>query len=227
LVFETFTGQLVAAADGDAVTAIRTAAVSAVATELLSNKNAETLALLGSGRQARKHLEAIRLIRNIKKAFVWDIDTKSAIRYAAEMGEKFHLPVEVCQTSGEAVRGADIICTVTSSKEPVLFGKDVKDGAHINAVGACSANVRELDTETLVKGKVYADRMESILNEAGDFLIPLGSGAIGKEKIAGELGDALLGKIEGRRNTEEITIFEALGLAVYDLAAVDYLSKRA
>jgi len=174
LVFETLTGQLKAAADGEAITAIRTAAVSAVATELLANRNAETLALLGSGCQARVHLEAIRLVRKIKKVFVWDIDANSAKRYADEMGAKFSLPIEVCGTSNEAVQDADIICTVTSAKEPVLLGRNLKNGAHINAVGACSANARELDTEALVKGKVYADRMESILNEAGDFLIPLG-----------------------------------------------------
>jgi ornithine cyclodeaminase len=226
LVFETETGKLKGIVDGDAITAIRTAAVSAVAADLLALENSSVLAILGSGTQARKHLEAIVLVREIKNVFVWDIDNDSAKRYAAEMGGKFGIPVEVCATTSEAVRNADIICTVTSAREPILFGKDLKKGVHINAVGACRPDARELDTEAMVKGKVYADRIESVLNEAGDFLIPLAEGAIGKNKITGELGDALINKIEGRQTSDEITIFEALGLAVYDLAAADYLLNK-
>jgi ornithine cyclodeaminase len=223
LVVETLTGSLKAMVDGEAITGIRTAAVSAVATDFLARKNVQSLAVIGSGLQARKHLEAVRLVRDIKMVFVWDIDAASAKRYADEMAGKFSLPVEVCGTSGEAARNADIICTVTAAREPVLFAKDIKSGAHINAVGACRPDARELDTETIVKGKLYADRMEAILNEAGDFLIPLSEGAVSKEKISGELGDALLGKINGRQGDDEITIFESLGLGVYDLAAADYL----
>jgi len=223
LVFETLTGEMKAMVDGESITAIRTAAVSAVATDLLARKDAQTLAIIGSGLQARTHLEALLHVRSIKTVCVWDIDMGSAKRYAAEMKEKYGIAVNVCQTSGEAVKDADIICAVTAAREPVIFGSCIKPGAHINAVGACRADMRELDTEALAKARLYADRMESLLNEAGDFLIPFNEGAVTKEIIVGELGDALISKISGRQNDGEITVFESLGLAVYDLAAADYV----
>ena len=225
LVFEMQTGKLQAVVDGETITAIRTAAVSAAASALLARKNADTLGIIGAGLQARKHLEALKLVREIKKVFVWDIDIVSADRYAQEMSEKFGMHIQVCKTSQEAVEEADIICTVTAAKEPIVYGAYIKEGAHINAVGACLPKVRELDTDIVTKGRIYADSMESFLNEAGDFLIPFAEGAVTKEIIAGELGAAFNGKIEGRRNESEITIFESLGLAVYDLAAADYVIK--
>ena len=223
LVFETRTGKLKAAVDGESITAIRTAAVSAAATELLARPNAGTLAVIGAGLQARKHLEALQIVRDIKKVFVWDIDAAAAERYAAEMSEKFRLPTQVCKTSTAALKDADLICTVTAAAQPVVRGADIKQGAHINAVGACRPDARELDTAAIAKGRIYADKMESLLNEAGDFLIPFREGAITKEVIAGELGEALSGQIGGRQDDKEITIFESLGLAVYDLAAADFV----
>ena len=227
LVFETLTGKLKAVVDGESVTAIRTAAVSAVATDLLAHRDSRILALIGSGLQARKHLEALLLVRNICAVYVWDIDYGSAERYAAEMSAKYGIPVNVCASSGEAAQNADVICTVTAAGEPVLYGADIKPGAHINAVGACRSDMRELDTAAVQAARLYADSIESLLNEAGDFLIPFNSGAVTKEIIAGELGDALLGKIGGRQDSNEITIFESLGLAVYDLAAADYVINGA
>jgi len=226
LLFETLTGELKAIVDGESVTAIRTAAASAVATDLLARKDAATLAVIGSGLQARTHLEALLLVRDIHTVYVWDIDAGSAQRYAAEMSEKYRIAVIVCESSSQAVKEADIICTVTAAREPVVFGSSIKPGAHINAVGACSASARELDTEALANARIYADRMESLLNEAGDFIIPFNQGAITKEIIAGELGDALAGKIAGRLNDSEITIFESLGIAVYDVAAADYVFDK-
>ncbi|MCL2006664.1 MAG: ornithine cyclodeaminase family protein [Treponema sp.] len=226
LYFETLTGALKAVLDGESITAIRTAAVSAVATDLLARKNSEVLAIIGAGVQARTHLNALKRVRNLKKVLVWDINPDSAKNYAKEMGDKYSLPITVCDTSSEAVKDADIICTVTGAIKPVLFGKDLKKGVHINAVGACRPDARELDTDCIAMGKMYADRMESVLNEAGDFIIPYNEGLIGKEKIVGELGEALLGKIAGRETESDITIFEALGLAVYDLAAADYIYAR-
>ena len=226
LLFETQTGELQAVLDAESITAIRTAAASAVATELLARKNAQTLAIVGSGVQARKHVEAMILVRGIKKVLVWDIDDSSANRFAQEMGEKFSLPIQVCRTSIEAVKDADIICTLTAAKEPVVFDAHIKEGAHINAVGACTPQTRELETATVGRGKMYADSMESLLNEAGDFLIPFSTGEVTKDVIVGELGDTLSGKNDGRRNESEITIFESLGLAVYDLAAADFVFKR-
>jgi ornithine cyclodeaminase/alanine dehydrogenase-like protein (mu-crystallin family) len=226
IVFETETGSLKALVEGEAITAIRTAAVSAVATDMLSNKNSKVLAILGSGLQARKHLEAIKLVRNIEVVKVWDINMESASRYSKEMSKKFKIPVVVCETSEEAVRDADIICTLTAAREPILFGSHVKKGAHVNAVGACTPNCRELDTELIKNCKLYSDCIESTVNEAGDYLIPLEEGAINREHIQGELGDVILGKISKRENEEDITVFKALGLAVEDLAAADFVLNR-
>lgn len=222
-VFDTNTGALKAIIEAEAVTGVRTAAVSALATDYLARKDAEVLCILGSGLQARKHLEAISFVRDIKEAYIWDINEDSLKRFKEEMHMKFSIPIHICTDISKAVENADIICTVTSAKNPILFGKDVKKGAHINAVGACTPDCRELDTEIVKKSRVFGDRIESTLAEAGDFLIPLSEGAITKEHLLGELGDVILGNLEGRKNDGDITIFEALGLAVEDLASADYI----
>ncbi len=227
LVFETETGSLKAVVEGGAITAIRTAAVSAVATDLLANEDAGILAILGSGMQARQHLEAMKLVRNIHTVRVWDRNKESSITFSKEMNEKFNIHIQVCTTSQEAVNDADIICTVTAAKEPILFGRHVKKGAHVNAVGACTPNSRELDTDLIKNCKLYADCIESTENEAGDYLIPLTEGVITKEHIQGELGDIILGKIKKRQNKDDITVFKALGLAVEDLAAADFVINKA
>jgi len=227
VVFEAETGSLKAVVEGNSITAIRTAAVSAVATDLLSRQDSKSLAVLGTGLQARMHLEAIRHVRNIEHVYVWDRNMESALRYSTEMSEKFDISITACPTSEEAVKDADIICTVTAAKEPILFGKHVKKGAHINAVGACTPDCRELDSQLVKDCKLYTDRMESALHEAGDFLIPLQEGVIAQDHILGEIGDILLGNIKGRGNQEDITVFEALGLAVEDLAAADFVINRA
>ncbi len=227
LVFETETGSLKAVVDGESITAIRTAAVSAVATDLLSNEDSGVLAILGSGLQARQQLEAIKLVRNIHTVKVWDRNKESAIKYSKEMNEKFNIHITVCNTSKEAVKDADIICTVTSAKEPILIGSHVKRGAHVNAVGACTPDNRELDTDLIKNCKLYSDCIESTVNEAGDYLIPLEQGAITREHIQGELGDVILGKISKRQNKDDITVFKALGLAVEDLAAADFVINKA
>jgi ornithine cyclodeaminase len=227
VVFEAETGSLKAIVEGETVTAIRTAAVSAVATDVLSRKDANSLAILGTGVQARMHLEAIRLVRKIDQVYVWDRRPESAVKYSKEMSEKFDISVVPCATAEEAVKHADIICTVTAAKEPVLFGRHVQKGAHINAVGSCTPDCRELDTELVKASKLYTDRMESANHEAGDYLIPLREGAIDETHLLGEVGDVLLGKIPGRQDGEEITVFEALGLAVEDLAAADFVINQA
>ena len=227
VVFEAESGTLKAAVEGNEITAIRTAAVSAVATDLLSRPDSKSLAILGTGVQARMHLEAIRLVRNIEQVFVWDRNMESATKYSKEMSEKFDIVIQPCATTEEAVKEADIICTVTAAKEPVLFGRHVKKGTHINAVGSCTPDCRELDTELVKNCKLYTDRMESAIHEAGDFIIPLKEGAISQEHLLGEIGDILIGKIMARQSCDDITVFEALGLAVEDLAAADFVINKA
>lgn len=223
IVFETQTGTLKAVVEGEAITAIRTAAVSAVATDLLARKDSKVLAILGTGVQARMHLESIQLVREIEQVFVWDRKVASAKKYAEEMSQQCKTPISYCETVEEAVRAADIICTVTAAKEPILFGTHVKKGAHINAVGACTPDCRELDTELVKRSRLYVDQIESAVHEAGDFLIPYKEGAVDEKHIVGEVGKILLGKVEARQTDHEITVFEALGLALEDLAAADFV----
>jgi len=210
------TGELLAIVNAAAVTAIRTAAVSAVATRLLAREDASTLAILGAGVQARTHLEAIRLVRNIN-----DVRVYSRTRQKAEALGR------AVDSAEEAVRGADIIVTATSSKEPVLKREWVSPGAHINAVGSSIASARELDGATVAVASLFVDRRESTVNESGDYLFALREGAIGgPEHIRAEIGELLTGRAEGRKSAEEITLFKSLGLAVEDLAAAAFLYEK-
>jgi ornithine cyclodeaminase/alanine dehydrogenase-like protein (mu-crystallin family) len=196
------TGTPLAIMDGRLITEMRTAAVSAVATKLLASPDARILAILGSGVQARSHAEALRLVRSFEETRVWSPTKEHADQFAKEIGAR-------AVAAEEAVRGADVVVTVTSSKEPVLKGSWLKPGCHVNAVGACRPDWRELDDEVM-RNVVFVDSREGALKESGDVIL---SGA----KIYAELGDALAGKAPPRAN--EITIFKSLGMAVEDIAA--------
>ena len=223
LLFESEHGSLLASVDGGAVTEIRTGAVSALATDLLADPGAKHLAILGAGAQGRSHLLAIREVRALEKVTVWDLNGQNASRFAAEMGAATGLPVTPCETAAQAVAGADIICTVTPSHTPVLEKAWVKAGAHINAVGACAAPDRELAGDLVASAAVYCDNRESVFAEGGDFLIPLREGLFGEEHLLGTLGEVALGRAPGRRSSAEVTVFEALGLAVEDVACAQYI----
>ena len=229
LLFDTPHGSLRAMVDGGAITQIRTGAVSAVATRHLARPDATHLAILGCGAQGVSHLEAIRRVRPLEKVTVWDISGEQSRSFARRMGEAAGLPITVCATVEEAVAGADIICTLTPSTVPILEGKWVKPGAHVNAVGACRACDRELASDLVVKGKLYCDAFESILAEGGDFLIPKGEGLVEDSHIRGTVGQVAAGLCPGREREDEITIFEALGLAIEDIAAAKevYLAAMA
>ena len=227
LLHEVENGRLLAMIDASSVTAIRTAAVSGLATRLLAREDATTLAILGSGAQAKTHLEAMREVRRISNVRVWSRSSDSAAAFAARESKRYNLPVDVTSSAREAVDGADIICTTTAAQEPVLFGEWISPGTHINAVGACLRKFRELDTKAVVRSRLFIDWRESTLNEAGDFLIPKSEGAIGDDHIVGEIGELLLGRIEGRRDREEITLFKSLGIGIEDLGAAQYLYQQA
>lgn len=225
--FDAETGRLNAIVDGRSITAIRTAAVSAVATRLLAREDAGVLAILGTGEQAASHLGAMLLVRSIREVRVWGRTPDKAQRFAAEMAAKYGVEVTAAATAREAVQAADIICTVTASSVPVLNGEWVPEGAHINAVGACRPHERELDSALVAASRLYVDRLESAVHEAGDYLIPLAEGAITEGHIAGELGGLLLQQVEGRTSSEQITLFKGLGLAIEDLAAAHYIYNQA
>jgi len=216
------TGELLLVANASAITAIRTAAVSAVATRLLARADAKTLAIVGAGVQARTHLEAIPLVRDIN-----EVRIVSRTREKAEAIAKRDERVRVVESVEEAVRGADIIATTTSSRKPVVKREWIADGAHINAVGSSIATARELDGATLAAASLFVDRRESTVNESGDYLFALREGAIAEGHIRGEIGEILIGNAKGRTSRGEITLFKSLGLAVEDLASAAFLYEKA
>ncbi len=227
LLFDTTHGQMLAMIDASSVTAIRTAAVSGVATQWLARKDASDLAILGSGVQARTHLEAMLCCRDLKRIRVWSRNTEHARDFARRESDRFNIRVEVFSEAKDAVQDAHIICTTTSSKEPVLMGDWIARGAHINAVGASIPAARELNSFAVSKSSLFVDRRESALSEAGDFLIPRNEGLITEDHVIGEIGDVLLGRIQGRRTPEEITLFKSVGIAIEDLAAAQFIYKKA
>jgi alanine dehydrogenase len=227
LLFELEHGRLLSILDATSITAIRTAAVSGVATRLLAREDASDLAILGSGTQAGTHLEAMRAVRSIRRVRVWSRSSDNARRFAERASARHGVEVEPCDTAEAAVTGADLICTTTASREPVLRGEWLAPGAHVNAVGAVGADARELDTEAIRRSRLVVDRRESAANEAGEFVLAKAEGAIGDDHIVGELGELVTGAVPGRTSPEEITVFRSLGIAVEDLAAAQAIHRRA
>ena len=227
LLFEAERGRLLAILDATAITAIRTAAASGVATRHLAREDAGDLAILGSGTQARTHLEAVAAARKLRRVRVASKDFGRAKAFAERESKRQGIGVEPVASARDAVEGADLVCTTTSSREPVLFAEWLSPGAHINAVGSSVPFARELDTATVARSRLYVDRRESCLNEAGDFLIPKKEGAIGDGHIVGEIGEVLIGKAPGRRSPEEITLFKSLGIAVEDVASARHIYEKA
>ena len=227
LLFETDHGRLQAIIDATEITAIRTAAVSGVATKLLARADAKDLAVLGSGVQARTHLEAMLLVRPIERVRVWSRKPDHAGSFAERESERYGREIETMTSAEAAVEGADIICTTTAASEPILQGAWLNAGAHINAVGSSIPSARELDTAAVVRSRLFVDRKESTLNEAGDYLFPKNEGVIDENHIIAEIGELLLERHPGRESDEEITLFKSLGLAVEDLASAAWIYERA
>ena len=227
ILFDGTTGELIAIVNASAITAIRTAAVSALATRVLANQAAATLAIIGAGIQARSHLSAIACVRKLQNVRVVARRYDRAEQFAVEMKSEVQCRIEAFDTVEAAVRDADIIVTATTSREPVLKREWISAGAHINAIGTFSPKARELDTATMASSSLFVDRRESAFNEAGDYLIAAGEGAIGPDTIRAELGEVLIGKHPGRTSADEITVFKSLGLAMEDLAAAEYCYRKA
>jgi ornithine cyclodeaminase/alanine dehydrogenase-like protein (mu-crystallin family) len=229
LLFEAEHGRLLAIVDATTVTAIRTAAVSGLATRLLARDDAEDLAILGAGTQGRTHLEAVMVVRPIRRVRIWSRTTEHARALAQFARERFDVNVDVCATPAQAVASASIVCTTTASPTPILLGEWLAPGAHVNAVGACIPTTRELDTNAVRRARLYVDRRESALAEPGDILMPIREGAIGTDHIVAEIGELMLerGKSLGRHSDDDITLFKSLGLAVEDLASAHHVYHKA
>ena len=226
MLFSRETGELLALMNASEITAIRTAAVSAVATRLLAREDAQQLAIIGAGVQARTHLTALAAVRTIKHARVAARNIEHAHQLVREMQPKFSFPIEAVETNEQAVRDADMIVTATSSLEPVISKDWISPGAHINAIGTHSPNSREIDGATMAAARIFTDRGESALNEAGDYLLAAKEGLVTPASILAEIGELLIGTKPGRTSRTEITLFKSLGLAIEDVACADYLYQK-
>jgi ornithine cyclodeaminase len=226
VLFERATGAPIAWLDGAEITALRTAAASGLATRELARKDVSTLGILGYGVQAVAHLEAIRCVREIREVRVWGRNQAQAREFAARQGAVLSGTQIVAVESAEEASGSDVVCVVTGSHEPVIRGAWLKAGTHVNLVGAHTSTTREADTALIARARVYVDSRVSAQSEAGDLLIPLREGAIGTDHVVGELGEVLLGRVPGRRDDREITVYKSLGLVAQDLVAAQRAFER-
>jgi len=221
------TGELLALMDGILLTAMRTGATSALATKYLSRKNSETLGIIGSGAQAPFQAEAISKVRPIHRMLVYDKDRKIAENFSGTVSNSLRIPVHVMASPTDVVVESDILVTVTTSTTPVFDGRHLKGGTHINAVGAYTPEMRELDDLTIGKSKIVVDTYEGCMAEAGDLLIPIRNGKLSKENIYADLGEIVLGQKPARTADDEITLFESVGFALEDLVVASLAYGRA
>jgi ornithine cyclodeaminase len=227
MLFSPNTGEMLALMNASEITAIRTAAVTAVATRLLAREDAQRLGIIGAGVQARTHLAALALARPIKHARVAARNFDHAQQLAHEMQPGFSFPIEPVQTNQQAVCEADLIVAATSSLQPVIKKDWISPGAHVNAIGTHSPNSREIDSATMGAARIFVDRRESALNESGDYLLAAKEGVVTPDSIVAEIGELLIGTKSGRSSADEITLFKSLGLAIEDVACAEYLYQKA
>ena len=227
LLFEPKHGLPVAMMDAAEITAIRTAAVSGLATRLLAREGAGDLAILGAGELAHSHLAAMLAVRPIHRVRVWSRTLESAKAFAASAGKHHGIEIEPLEGVRETVEGADLICTVTMAKTPILMGDWVAPGAHLNVAGASRPNAVEIDTAMVTRSRYFCDFRPSVFNEAAEYLDAIKSGAITPEHILGEIGEVANGSRPGRTGAEDITLFRSLGVAPEDLATAHYVLEQA
>lgn len=224
------TGCPTALLDGTYLTALRTGAASGIATALLARQNSRKAAIFGAGVQGRTQLEAVCTVRTISKVWIYDPDPDSAAAFVSEMvqrGGPIPRDISVARTPAEALRDADIVCTATTSKEPVFRDEDLKIGAHINGIGSYTPEMQEIPGPTVIRSKVVVDSLSASLAEAGDLMIPLQHKMMAESDIHGEIGQIAAGDIPGRESNSEVTFFKSVGLAVQDIACASLALERA
>ncbi len=222
------TGDVICIMDGGYLTAVRTGAVSGVATKYLAKKDiGQTAGIFGAGVQAKMQLWAVAVARKLSKALVYDISDKAVKSFISAMSAKLNLEIEKVDSPDDMLAKADIICTATSSATPIFDGNKVRPGTHINGIGSHTPNARELDTAIVKKSKFIADSYEACLKEAGDIMIPIDEGALDKSHMFAELGEVITGKKPARENNEEITLFKSNGLAIQDVATAKLVYDKA
>ena len=220
------TGELIALMDGRYITEARTAAVSAVSVKYMALPDARVLGLIGSGVQARSHLEAIRHVRTLSEVRVWSPSAMHREKFALEMSTPL-LPVFAEETAADAVHRADIVVLATASPTPVVASEDINPGTHLAAVGACRADQREMPSALVSRARVVVDSRAGATKEAGDLIIPMKEGAIRESHIVGELGEVVLEQVAGRMSYVDVTVFKSLGMAVEDIVAARLVLRRA
>lgn len=227
VLFDRDSGEVSCIADAGEVTEIRTAAASAVATDVLARPDARTLAIFGCGVQAASHVRALVRVRKLERILVWGRSAERAAGFAEQMRREVGIAITAVVEGREAAAAADIICTVTSSRTPVLLGEWVRPGTHVNAVGSSHAGPVEIDHALVRASRYIVDSRRSALAAAAEFLLAKEAGLIDDDHIVAEIGEVLLGRVPGRRSPEEITVYKSLGHIVQDLASVSYLHSRA
>jgi ornithine cyclodeaminase/alanine dehydrogenase-like protein (mu-crystallin family) len=227
VLFDSQSGAPLAVMNAAQITAIRTAAASAVATRSLARADADSLAILGTGEQAATHLEAIASVRMLRTVRIWGRSLEKARAFAHREAARVSLKIEVCPTAREAVDGADIICTVTAAHDPILSGAMLANGAHVNLVGSSRLGAREADDDLVTKSRFFVDSRVSARAEAGELRHALDAGLIGETHVLGEIGDVLNGVVAGRTHARDITAYKSLGIAAQDLAAAHVIYERA
>lgn len=222
------TGDVISIMDGGYLTAVRTGAASGVATKYLARKDKGQVAgIFGAGVQAKMQLWAMSVARDLQKAFVYDISSEAAGKFKSEMSGKLNLDVRIAKSADEILQNCDIICTASSSPNPIFDGGKVREGAHINGIGSHTPHARELDTTIIKRSKFIADSYEACLKEAGDIMIPIKEGAVDISHMHAELGEIITGKKPARVKDSEITLFKSNGLAIQDVAAAKLVYDKA
>lgn len=223
LLFDPVTGELACIADAREITAIRTGAASAVATDALARPDANHLAILGYGEQSTTHARAIAKVRALESVTVWGRSPGRAAAFAERMSAELGLPVRAAPSAREAVAWADIICTTTASDKPVLEGAWVRPGTHVNLVGSSFAGPTEVDDDLMVRARFIADYRDGVLQQGAEFLNAKAAGLIGDDHVVGEIGQVLAGTLPGRQSPDQVTVYKSLGHIVQDLASVEAL----
>lgn len=227
MLFDSAKGVPLAMVEGSSLTAIRTSAASALATDLLAREDAKTLAVIGNGEQAMRHIAAMQAVRDIESVRVWGRDPARASAFATEAAKRFGLAVDTAPSAADAVKGADIVCTTTSAKEPVLAGADLDHGSHVNLVGSAIPTTAEIDHEAVRRMRFYVDYREAAMAAAGELLAAIEAGVVSEEHIVAEIGAVARDSALGRGSADEITGYKSLGVAAQDLAAAHAVWRAA
>ena len=227
VVFDAASGSPLALLESNSLTALRTAAASAVATRALARPDSRVLALLGCGHQALWHVPALRSVLPFTRLQIWSRSTHGITRFQHELGPQEGLEIVVCDSAQSVVRGADVVCTTSSSRDPILQGQWLEPGQHVNLVGASVAAVREADNEVVRRGRFFVDARTSAAVQAGEWLQALKDGVVTESHLRGEIGEVLLGRVAGRKRSDDITVYKSLGHTAQDMATARALVDRA